>query len=757
MAYTSFVIATNPPVAFYRLEEAIGINANDSSENDRDATYVGTPTLQQTSAIYEPGTYSVLFNGSSQHITLGTQIDTAITNDFSLSLYAKFTALPVDTETFTLIDCHDRFELLALKSGSNEGIYIYLPSVHTLVTDGPFIPLASLNTTDFFNVAVIYDQVTLKIFLNGELIDSEAQTAALQAAGGNGTFIAVDNTGAANYFGGLLDEIGFFNNAIIDRSIALNYFALGGEKYYRAAVLSMFPNVYLMLDEVAGSTADDKTDNGFDGTYVGSPTLDSDGKFGSGIAFDPATFDYIDMGLPLGAGSGGDKTFVFYVNPDNFTNSQYLIANKNVSSGGISIILNTDATIGISWGYGENIVQTVDTIVNTEFTLITVTMNSTDNVGKIYFNQDLKASGDLSAEQTSNNKIRASGQWLTVGSSGSDSLFDGNLDEISIWDTVLSIDEVAYLYFYGFVEYPFYDFLVLSKSPLAFWNFQESSGNIIDQSPNGQDLTLVNFTSFSYRQPALTIASEDNYAVYFNNDPLNGYFAVPSKLLPMGAGAGNDWTFESWLKFGNLGNYWEGPIFRNGGNSNYFSLRIYNHRLRLSQPGDYEFSYIFNNYQVYHIVVKRYWTGTAARRALYVNGVLEQDSTYVSDVTDTTANLRLFHEAENWRLDYCAFYDRPLTDFEVGTHYNAGKYGFGYNAQARGTVYDDTGSGNPIGSKIRISAAITGEFVKDEQNNPTTGKFEIDFDNFNEVYLQSIPTDTTRRSKIHGPLKPEVI
>lgn len=752
MAYTSFVIATNPPVAYYRLDESSGPTAIDASENNRDATYNGTPTLQQSSAISEPNTYSVLFNGSSDYIDIGTQIDTAITNIFSLSLYVKFTALPIDTEVFTLIDCHNRFELLALKSGTDEGIYIYLPGIHTLVTDAPFIPLASLNTSNFFNVAVTYDQVNLKIFLNGKLIDSEVQTGTLQVAGGNGTFIAVDNTGGANYWSGGLDEVGIFNSVIADRAIALNYYALDGEKYYRAATLSMFPKVYFMLDEESGSTVTDKTDNSFDGTYVGSPILGSNGKIVTGVAFAPLNSDYIDIGLPLGSGSGGNKTIAFYVNPDNFTNQQYLIANKHDGSSGISIVLNTDATIGISWGNGENVVQTVNTIVNTEFTLITVTMNAFDNVGKIYLNEKEEASGDLGTEQSNTNKIRASGQWLT-SDSGSDSLFEGNLDEISIYDKVLSYDEVVYLYHYGFIEYPFYDFLVLQKNPFAYWNFSEASGDIIDQSGNNQDLTVSVGSFFNYQQPAFTNADDNNYSVYFSG----GYFAAPSYIIPTDGGGGNDWTYESWVTTGTMPTGLGCTLMATSTSDSYFSLVLNNGKLQLRRPTYHTFNFTFQPYTVYHIVVMRHWNGVDVDGILYINGVHQETMTIMDNIPQSGGITYFFQNNIDWRADYLTLYDRPLTASEIRTLYNAGKYGFGYNAQLNGAVYDDTGTGTPLDSKIRVSNAATGAFVKDEQNNPATGDFQVDFDNFDEVYLQSIPADVLRRSKVHGPLVPEVI
>lgn len=751
MAYTSFVIATNPPAAYYRMDDSSGVVATDSSINSLDANYVGTPTLGEVGGIFDPNSAAVLLDGSTQYIDCGTQLDTAISNFFSLSLYVLFTTLPLDQETYTLIDSDDRFELVALRDGVNDGIYIYLPGHHTNKYDGPFIPMASVGTTSFLNVCVTYDQILLKIFLNGVLADSEPITGALQVAGGNGTFIGSSNV-LDNFLPGAIDEVGFFPSAISERTVALNFYALQGEKYYRAAVLSMFPKTYLMLDETSGVTAFDKSLNSNNGTYQGNPTLDSAGKFSGGVAFDPSTFDFIDLGLPLGTGSGGEKTIAFFVKPNIFTTTQYLIANKNIGSGGFSVILNTDGTIGLSWTVSENVVQTVETIPASDFSHIIVTF-AADNTGKIAIDGKILASGSLGSESTSNNRIRASGQWSTFNL-GSDSLFDGNIDEIAIYDWALSPSEIIYLYYFGNIEYPFYDNMILNAGAIAYWPMDEITGNFIDRTANGHDLVSYKYTIYRDQLPLSNYIAER--ATRFKY--VSGCYLYPLNGPVFPSTQEDDYTFEAWIYVSVTYATTLTDIF------------IYNTtgivRVEESVSGLRSIAYDDAAYSLSsnellpqsantHFVMTRERINGSNYIKYYINGQLKWTGDIGQHVFSYQAVSQLFRYCRDFTISNLAIYPTALDDAEVLKHYNAAVYDFGFISKVSGTVYDDNET--PIESNLRVYNATSGEYIKSAVNDSLSGFFSIDMAFFTDVFVHSIPVDIARRSTVHGPLAPEVV
>lgn len=68
-AYSDLVLAASP-VGYWRLGEASGTNAADAT-GGTDGTYVGSPTLGEASLTTGDANTSVLFNGSTQYVSIG--------------------------------------------------------------------------------------------------------------------------------------------------------------------------------------------------------------------------------------------------------------------------------------------------------------------------------------------------------------------------------------------------------------------------------------------------------------------------------------------------------------------------------------------------------------------------------------------------------------------------------------------------------------------------------------------------------------
>lgn len=84
MAYRDNVLALSP-VAYWELQETSGTQADDSSGNGHHGTYVNSPTLGDSSTPASIGGTSVVFDGTSQHVSLPT---TSLNTAFSAATEA---------------------------------------------------------------------------------------------------------------------------------------------------------------------------------------------------------------------------------------------------------------------------------------------------------------------------------------------------------------------------------------------------------------------------------------------------------------------------------------------------------------------------------------------------------------------------------------------------------------------------------------------------------------------------------------------
>lgn len=204
------------------------------------------------------------------------------------------------------------------------------------------------------------------------------------------------------------------------------------------------------LDETSGATAADSSGNGYNGTYVNSPTLNQAGAFGASkaVAFASANSHYVNCGnslnrLPITLAtwakwttSGSHATmlcnFIAGIN-DGYRIMAYnglsIRANYYGSGGG-----QISATTPLSYNNGawHHAVATVD---NTQLCL--------------YVDGSLKSTGTW----TGSPGVTTTTQNVDIGRHSTTGwYFNGTLDDVRIYNRTLSAEDVAALYAYtGFL------------------------------------------------------------------------------------------------------------------------------------------------------------------------------------------------------------------------------------------------------------------------------------------------------------------
>jgi len=183
------------------------------------------------------------------------------------------------------------------------------------------------------------------------------------------------------------------------------------------------------LDETSGSRLDSHGSNHL--TPVGSLSYAA-GKVGNAADFEVGTTDYLTLGSAVSI--AGAWSVSFWCKPESFISGRYAFFFSHSSlTGGTYYVYHDNSN---QWYEVPNAVGTQTLSTGTWYHITIV--NSGSGTYTVYQNgaaySTSAASGTL--------KINQLGRFIT----SSTNLFDGLMDEFSVWSVALSADNVEYLY-----------------------------------------------------------------------------------------------------------------------------------------------------------------------------------------------------------------------------------------------------------------------------------------------------------------------
>ena len=192
---------------------------------------------------------------------------------------------------------------------------------------------------------------------------------------------------------------------------------------------------------------------------------------------------------PAQANDTGNHLRVFSRGNDSGSQNRLIVAHdpnetlqfglfSEPSDGGRSETVNTDATLS-----------------TTAWTHAVITFG-TNGVGKIYLNGSVDKSFDFTEDDASH--VDANG--LAIGSSNGGSYFNGKIDEVAFWDSVLTDAEVTALYNSGNgLDAASNSGNYTSSSDLqAYWKMTEQTGNSVADSSTNSNAGTVSGATWSH-------------------------------------------------------------------------------------------------------------------------------------------------------------------------------------------------------------------------------------------------------------------
>lgn len=378
------------------------------------------------------------------------------------------------------------------------------------------------------------------------------------------------------------------------------------------------------------------TKGGFDGAVSGA-------EVGVGRVGQAMYFDGIDQGVTVGAGPIAVNTVSFWVNPTSATQGIMQLNNSTnitLSSGSISANGFSSPTI-----YVDGAVASTLTLDKWQF--VTITSSAPINASNVVF-----------------------------GSVGS-SYFEGAIDDVRMYNAVLTADEISRKYHFGATSY-FNKTITngsLSDGLVAHWSFD---GPTVSGSTVSDASTNSNSGTFS-GGPGIAIGKIGQGAVFDAAGTLRAPYH--SSLNPTSA-----LTYAAWIK-------WGGHASQLNSLQNIISNGSWNRSLRITESGHWNGSerLVFNiniggtTREIYSlgVIIPREWTHVAATydgsaATLYINGEVSVSTAYSGTVGSGTGYTDIGSENNSGSrfrglIDDVRIYDRALSAEEVARRHQFGK------------------------------------------------------------------------------------
>jgi len=475
---------------------------------------------------------AMLFDGIDDYITMGNVLNVT-TGDFSVAGWFKTTG----TGNQVILGKRDAGGIGWQVSVNSSNVELGLDDGGSVAVTGSTV----VSDNEWHHVVFITDRTTGYIYLDGQFevsgsvaAVSETLTNAIATTIG----CKVSGAGTQNHFDGALDEIMFWDKALMPYEVIDLYNeGAGASPAINAGGYESSANLqgYWKLDEISGVACADSSGNGnigartnFTGTYYGTRY-----NFENYLSFD-GTDDYILLDSALDLTSGLSTISCWYKSPDADTGTVF----GNSTTTNISLRQTSATNIRLYLAGSANFTIGTSILANAWHHLVIVV--DAANKARVYVDGIESSTGQQTITQ-SHLTIDQLGKYA----GGSVSWFNGDLDSLSVWaGTAASAAEVTSLYNLGLGADP----TTVIASPSLYYDFNEitSTTTVLDESGNGNNGTMTNFTGTAFkgsiRRNALLFDGSDDaitispWSSAATNFTIACWFKVPEFAPTVGAG-----------------------------------------------------------------------------------------------------------------------------------------------------------------------------------------------------------------------------
>ncbi|MGB8437101.1 MAG: LamG-like jellyroll fold domain-containing protein, partial [Burkholderiales bacterium] len=206
-------------VASYSFEETSGSQVKDASGNANNGTLSGATRIAT-------GRFgrALKFNGTSDWVTVDHSASLNLTKGMTLEAWVYPTTSSTSTPATILMKEASGTASYRIYTHANSGprptSIINIGGASKTLLGGPTLPV---NT--WSHVAATYDGATHKLYVNGELVNSQSQTGSIDVS--TGKLRIGGNSVWGYYFAGYIDEVRVYNRALSEAEIGADSNAAG--------------------------------------------------------------------------------------------------------------------------------------------------------------------------------------------------------------------------------------------------------------------------------------------------------------------------------------------------------------------------------------------------------------------------------------------------------------------------------------------------------------------------------------------------
>ncbi len=733
----------NGLVGVWHLNEAASGNVStasgailDASGNGYNGTFTNVNASVSPTTAYGPGKLNnaITFDGIDDRVSISSYTHSG--SVISVSAWVYHNTLPSTIERYVTVGS----EGAVIRHSGSGTLQFYVKTggiVRTLVVG------AALATGQWYHIVGTWDGTTQRLYKNGVQIASQVPGGTLDAISNENIFISWAAVGQA--MDGRIDEVAVYNTALSAAEITTLYNSGTGvesEPYtkspatFESATIDLTSNSQLdafyfnstvasqtngsgteipagtlglvglwRFNDASGQTAVSAagSNNGTLGATSGSEASDptwttaANTKLGaSGLSFDGVD-DYVNVGAPPTTVLR-NWTMEAWIYPNNLSQLGTVVSNgfEDANGGG-----------GYSFGIGDGIGGAGAKLQgrlngwiwrDSGYTFPAanrwyhVVMMCDVGTVRYYVN------GEQTPTTDPNCPIYAPTTHLRIGSQSGIRFFNGRIDEVAIYDRVLSVEEIRSHYNShrlqiassncsngatnpptcdtGTWNYVGHDGSASSYfiQPAGLWHLNEAtsgnvstaSGTIVDASGNGSPGTFVNANASASPTTAYE-TSKLNGGIKF--DGVDDYVDLGNPAhLQLRVG-----TYEAWIKTSNAGTGDRGIVVKQSGFGIYLNGNIFG-----VYPAGSGFLSTGVNLAdgLWHHVAASFQHGVTNGTVVYIDGTPRLTTTWstFNETYDPVFIGKTYGGGREFAgsIDEVAIYNRVLTPEEIKAHYNAG-------------------------------------------------------------------------------------
>ena len=407
------------PVGYWNFDEGEGTTTYDKSGNGNNGTLITSPT--RTNGKFGK---AINFNGTSNYVSVPNSNSINPKYKMTISSWAR---LNTGTNGYRWIARYSSCGGSPYFFGINSGNKLVLAINDTNYTNG----VSFINDGDWHYFTATYDQGNITYYIDGNKIGTESIAATSINTGSS--YLGFGGNYCNQYWPGLIDEIKIYNYTRTPEQIRQDMFGTANPAISSSDILPE-PISHWSFDEQTGQTAYDKASNK-NGTLGADTSIASDDptwktnsncKTNGCLSFD-GNNDYIkipNFTYP------DNQSISLWIKAPNLTLNEWVIGSSwhyeiSIRSGKIQFTTHD----GSSYQY-----CTSSTNVNdNSYHFITTTYEDSSQTKKIYIDGEL----ETTCQQGSNAPGTAG--TLTIGGG---SYFQGNIDEVKIYNSVLTPEQI---------------------------------------------------------------------------------------------------------------------------------------------------------------------------------------------------------------------------------------------------------------------------------------------------------------------------